>query len=160
LCSYKTNIINIFLALIYNFIHSIFFALNIFLCVYIYRLNSTRADKLVFIHSNIRLLSRFEESYMEGPFKKWDINPEANIIDDSHVRLEELRWESLDINDDAQKDERTKDQSNVPHGSKLVGKSSAAPSNIPRMRSQQSHMTRFLQQRAPLDPKAKGKKPL
>ncbi|KAL4566504.1 hypothetical protein LXL04_030620 [Taraxacum kok-saghyz] len=34
------------------------------------RLNGPRADKLVFIHSNIRLLSRFSESYKAGPNKK------------------------------------------------------------------------------------------
>ena len=60
------------------------------------RLNSTRADKLVFIHSNIRLQSRFSESYKDGPFKKWDINPEHTYIDDSSVRLEDLRWKSLE----------------------------------------------------------------
>ena len=54
------------------------------------RLNSTRADKLVFIHSNIRLQSRFSKSYKDGPFKKWDINPEHTYIDDSSMRLEDL----------------------------------------------------------------------
>ncbi|KAL7606588.1 hypothetical protein Lser_V15G19453 [Lactuca serriola] len=34
------------------------------------RLNEKRADKLVYIHSNIRLLSRFLESYKFGPHKK------------------------------------------------------------------------------------------
>ncbi|KAL4589864.1 hypothetical protein LXL04_002775 [Taraxacum kok-saghyz] len=34
------------------------------------RLNGPRADKLVFIHSNIRLLSRFSEAYKAGPNKK------------------------------------------------------------------------------------------
>ena len=60
------------------------------------RLNSLRADKLVFIHSNIRLISRFTEGYKEGPFKKWDVDPELTHIDDSTMRLEELRWNSLD----------------------------------------------------------------
>ena len=60
-------------------------------------------NKLVFIHSNIRLLSRFQENYKEGPFKKWDINPEDTMIDDSQVRLEEMRWQSLeDDKDDTQ----------------------------------------------------------
>ena len=73
------------------------------------RLNSTRADKLVFIHSNIRLQSRFTESYKDGPFKKWDINPEHTCIDDSIVRLEDLRWKSLeedyvDISNDGTKE--------------------------------------------------------
>ncbi|GMJ08624.1 hypothetical protein like AT4G15020 [Hibiscus trionum] len=57
------------------------------------RLNTKRADKLVFIHSNIRLLSRFTTSYKEGPCKKWDIDPESTYFDDSTVRLEDLRWD-------------------------------------------------------------------
>ncbi|KAF8377072.1 hypothetical protein HHK36_030445 [Tetracentron sinense] len=60
------------------------------------RLNSVRADKLVFIHSNLRMLSRFNESYHEGPFKKWDIDRDEGLFDDSSAKLEELRWASLD----------------------------------------------------------------
>lgn len=62
------------------------------------RPNSTRADKLVFIHSNIRLQSRFTASYKDGPYKKWDIDPEHTSIDDSIVRLEDMRWRCLDNN--------------------------------------------------------------
>ncbi|KAL9677293.1 hypothetical protein QQ045_005521 [Rhodiola kirilowii] len=39
------------------------------------RLNANRADKLVFIHSNIRLISCFTSNYKEGPSRKWDIAP-------------------------------------------------------------------------------------
>ncbi|XP_076925552.1 uncharacterized protein LOC143588436 [Bidens hawaiensis] len=60
------------------------------------RLNVKRADKLVFIHSNVRLLSRFSESYKSGPHKKWDINPENSYIEGSSTRLEEMFWEDLD----------------------------------------------------------------
>ncbi|XP_076930748.1 uncharacterized protein LOC143595669 [Bidens hawaiensis] len=60
------------------------------------RLNSKRADKLVFIHSNIRLQSRFTESYKSGPNKKWDINPESAYIEGSSARLEEMMWDDLD----------------------------------------------------------------
>ncbi|KAL4556044.1 hypothetical protein LXL04_038682 [Taraxacum kok-saghyz] len=60
------------------------------------RLNGPRADKLVFIHSNIRLLSQFSESYKAGPNKKWDINPESDHIESSSARLEEMMWENLD----------------------------------------------------------------
>ncbi|KAK1391295.1 DUF659 domain-containing protein [Heracleum sosnowskyi] len=56
------------------------------------RLNSLRADKLVYIHSNIRLLSRFTKSYNDGPYRKWDIDPETSYLDDSAARLEELEW--------------------------------------------------------------------
>lgn len=56
------------------------------------RLNSLRDDKLVYIHSNIRLISRFTASYNDGPYRKWDVNPETSHLDDSSARLEELRW--------------------------------------------------------------------
>ncbi|KAK9682058.1 hypothetical protein RND81_10G047600 [Saponaria officinalis] len=46
---------------------------------------------LVFIHSNIRLISRFTTSFKEGSSKKWDINPESDYLEDSIIRLEELR---------------------------------------------------------------------
>ena len=56
------------------------------------RLNSVRAIKLVYVHSNIRLISRFTKNYNDGPYRKWDINPEVTYLDDSATRLEELRW--------------------------------------------------------------------
>ncbi|KAK8573379.1 hypothetical protein V6N13_100179 [Hibiscus sabdariffa] len=56
------------------------------------RLNAKCAEKLVFIHSNIRILSRFTTSYKEGPCKKWGIDPENTYFDDSTVRLKDLRW--------------------------------------------------------------------
>ncbi|KAI3816967.1 hypothetical protein L1987_10752 [Smallanthus sonchifolius] len=60
------------------------------------RLNVKRADKLVFIHSNIRLQSRFSDSYKSGPHKKWDMNPENAYIEGSSARLEEMVWEDLE----------------------------------------------------------------
>ncbi|KAK7245525.1 hypothetical protein RIF29_40371 [Crotalaria pallida] len=57
------------------------------------KLNCARADKLVFIHSNIRLLSRFSDAYKNGPFKKWDINPNDTSLEESSTRIEMLRWE-------------------------------------------------------------------
>ncbi|GKB63029.1 hAT dimerization domain, ribonuclease H-like domain protein [Tanacetum coccineum] len=60
------------------------------------RLNNKRADKLVYIHSNIRLLSRFTDSYKEGPLKKWDMNPESTNLEGSTSRLEDMQWENLD----------------------------------------------------------------
>ncbi|KAL6511649.1 hypothetical protein OROGR_021246 [Orobanche gracilis] len=56
------------------------------------RLNSVRADKLVYIHSNIRLISRFTSSYNDGPYRKWDIDAETSYLDDSVARLDEIRW--------------------------------------------------------------------
>ncbi|KAI3790548.1 hypothetical protein L2E82_03661 [Cichorium intybus] len=63
------------------------------------RLNEKRADKLVYIHSNIRLLSRFSNSYKSGPHKKWDINPESTYIEGSSSRLKDMVWENLDEED-------------------------------------------------------------
>ncbi|KAL7587843.1 hypothetical protein Lser_V15G37134 [Lactuca serriola] len=60
------------------------------------RLNSKRADKLVFIHSNIHLQSRLSESYTSGPHKKWDVNPESTNLEESSTRLEEMKWENLE----------------------------------------------------------------
>lgn len=60
------------------------------------RLNCKRADKLVFIHSNIHLQSRFSDSYKAGPHKKWDVNPENAYIEGSSAHLEEMVWEDLD----------------------------------------------------------------
>nr|GEU48587.1 hAT dimerization domain, ribonuclease H-like domain protein [Tanacetum cinerariifolium] len=70
----------------YSFIHSV--KRN--------RLNPQRADKLVFVHSNIRLISRFPESYKEGPSKKWDMNPETTYLEGSALRMEDMQWENLD----------------------------------------------------------------
>ncbi|KAK1434515.1 hypothetical protein QVD17_00259 [Tagetes erecta] len=60
------------------------------------RLNTTRADKLVFIHSNIRLQSRFSQSYNSGLSKNWDVNPESAYIEGSSSRMDEMVWEDLD----------------------------------------------------------------
>ena len=37
------------------------------------KLTTSRAEDLVFVHSNLRLLSRKEEDYTKGPSKYWDI---------------------------------------------------------------------------------------
>ncbi|GKC04516.1 hAT dimerization domain, ribonuclease H-like domain protein [Tanacetum coccineum] len=60
------------------------------------RLNTKRADKLFFVHSNIRLISRFSQSYKEGPSKKWDMNPESAYFEGSASRMEDMQWENLD----------------------------------------------------------------
>lgn len=55
-------------------------------------LNSLIDDRLVYVYINFRLLSRFTKSYNEGPYWKWDIDPETSYLDDSATRLEELQW--------------------------------------------------------------------
>ncbi|KAK9690186.1 hypothetical protein RND81_09G110000 [Saponaria officinalis] len=70
----------------YKFIHSVIRN----------KLNNIRADKLVFIHENLRLISRFTSDYNSGEFKGWDIEPDNPTLEDSSIRLLELTWESLD----------------------------------------------------------------
>ncbi|CAO2822833.1 unnamed protein product [Amaranthus hypochondriacus] len=64
------------------------------------RLHCTRVDKPVDIHSNLRLASRFTESYKSGPHRKWDINPGNSGLEDSPLELEDMRWLGLDDDDD------------------------------------------------------------
>ena len=44
------------------------------------KLNTKNADKLVYIHSNLRLLSRVTESYKKGQHSKWDMDPSDSNI--------------------------------------------------------------------------------
>ncbi|XP_073360305.1 uncharacterized protein [Aegilops tauschii subsp. strangulata] len=60
------------------------------------KLNATTADKLVFIHANERLKRRFSEGYNSGPHYKWDVEPENDLLEDSSLNLEQLRWDSLE----------------------------------------------------------------
>jgi hypothetical protein len=53
------------------------------------RLNCERADKLVYIHSNIRLESRFSESYKNGQFKNWDMDHDDTYIGESSMRQQD-----------------------------------------------------------------------
>jgi hypothetical protein len=50
----------------YSFIHSI--KRN--------RLTSKRAEKLVYVHSSLRLLTRKAPEYLQGPAARWDVDPE------------------------------------------------------------------------------------
>ncbi|KAK8576560.1 hypothetical protein V6N13_032481 [Hibiscus sabdariffa] len=59
-------------------------------------LNSSRADKLVYIHTNLRLLSRYTDGYKNGPFRKWDIDPENSCLEESPLELEDMRWADLE----------------------------------------------------------------
>ncbi|KAM0851063.1 hypothetical protein ACQ4PT_052675 [Festuca glaucescens] len=72
----------------YSFIHSV--KRN--------RLNAKTADKLVYIHANIRLISRFCESYKTGPHCRWDMDPDNSSLEESSLKLEELRWKYLEGN--------------------------------------------------------------
>jgi HD-like signal output (HDOD) protein len=45
------------------------------------RLGSKKAEDLVFIHTNLRLLSRKNDHYKEGATKLWDVAPECADLD-------------------------------------------------------------------------------
>lgn len=59
-------------------------------------LNSKTADKLVYVHSNVRLQSRFSESYKAGPNSKWEADPDDASLEKSRLKLEQLRWKDLE----------------------------------------------------------------
>jgi hypothetical protein len=59
-------------------------------------LNAKTADKLVYIHANERLKRRFSEGYNSGPHYKWDVDPDNSLLEDSSLKLEQLRWASLE----------------------------------------------------------------
>ena len=45
------------------------------------RLGSKKAKELVYVHSNLRLLSHKKDEYKMGPTKLWDIEPELPDLD-------------------------------------------------------------------------------
>jgi hypothetical protein len=57
------------------------------------RLNCARADKLVYIHSNIRLQSRFSESYKNGQYKNWDMDHDESYLGESSTREQDTNME-------------------------------------------------------------------
>ena len=54
------------------------------------RLGSQKAEDLVYVHSNLRLVSRRGEEYTNGPHKEWDVEAENPDLD--------LSLATLDIN--------------------------------------------------------------
>lgn len=51
---------------------------------------TSRAEYLVFVHYNLRLLSRRKEKYTNGPSKYWDLGRDHFNIDESINDLVEL----------------------------------------------------------------------
>jgi hypothetical protein len=45
------------------------------------RLGSKKAEELVYVHSNLRLLSHKKDEYKSGPTKLWDLEPELPDLD-------------------------------------------------------------------------------
>ncbi|XP_028101048.1 uncharacterized protein LOC114300362 [Camellia sinensis] len=62
------------------------------------RLNVDRAEKLVFVHYNHRLLSRYREDYEN--FKNWDAHPEDANIEEDIMAIEERDNVSLSDSED------------------------------------------------------------
>ncbi|CAL5211332.1 unnamed protein product [Lathyrus oleraceus] len=52
------------------------------------RLNPKRVEDLVFVHTNLRLLSRKSENYNEGETKMWDIGGDEWSLSDGVDILE------------------------------------------------------------------------
>ena len=57
------------------------------------RLGSQKVEDLVYVHSNLCLVSRKGEEYTSGPHKEWDVDAENPDL--------ELSLSALDIDDDA-----------------------------------------------------------
>ena len=83
----------------YGFIH----------CMKRNRITPKRAEDLVYVHSNLRLLSRRREEYTKGNSKKWDIGGDTwnepfggpGLLEIAYLTLDELEMEiSLVDNDD------------------------------------------------------------
>lgn len=75
----------------YSFIHSI--KRN--------RLTSKRAEKLVYVHSTLRLHSRKVPEYLKGPTTRWDVDAEdvAQIDDDENNPLPNARLVGIPLDD-------------------------------------------------------------
>ncbi|KAG5517474.1 hypothetical protein RHGRI_005540 [Rhododendron griersonianum] len=90
------------------------------------KLNVDRAEKLVFVHYNHRLLSRYKDDYDEN-FKNWDANPEEPSIKEDVAAMEEGERVSLSDSED--------ESDSVPVSSQLtiVSSGSAPPSSTSSM---------------------------
>ena len=67
------------------------------------RLNVQRAENLVYVHYNLRLLSHYcEDPTIDKANKMWDYNPEEDNLEDGALVLEELENALLDEDDRAE----------------------------------------------------------
>lgn len=69
------------------------------------KLEVQRAEDLVFVHCNLRLISRKQEEYKNGPTKYWDLVGDNMALDGDSIELPELsltepQLEMMTINDD------------------------------------------------------------
>jgi len=70
------------------------------------KLTPERAEDLVFIHNNLRLLSRKAEEYKSGPAKMWDVGGDGfeslsgiGILEVADLSLDEPLMESVSFED-------------------------------------------------------------
>ncbi|CAA3008821.1 pentatricopeptide repeat-containing At1g64100-like [Olea europaea subsp. europaea] len=55
------------------------------------KLTTSRTEDLVFVHCNLRLMSRNEEAYKKGPTKYWDLCEDNTLLDgETTIELAEL----------------------------------------------------------------------
>jgi hypothetical protein len=74
----------------YSFIHSV--KRN--------KLNVSRAESLVYVHYNLRLLSHYcQEAQMDQNMRRWNNNPEEDNLEDGVLLLEQLEGVLLDDDD-------------------------------------------------------------
>jgi hypothetical protein len=89
----------------YNFIHNV--KRN--------RLNASRAESLVYVHYNLRLLSHYcEEAKEDTNLKRWDNHPEEDNLEDGVMLLEQLENALFDDDDHAEMPPPPTTQSLVP----------------------------------------------
>ncbi|KAH7655091.1 Ribonuclease H-like protein [Dioscorea alata] len=59
-------------------------------------LNANHADDLAYVHSNLRLLSRYNSDYKYGPHRRWDVNAELPVLEESPLKLEDICFIGID----------------------------------------------------------------
>ena len=71
------------------------------------KLTPPRAEDLVFVHSNMRLLSRKSDDYMKGPTQMWDVGVDnhetfrgAGILEHADLSLDEPEFERILFEDE------------------------------------------------------------
>ena len=62
------------------------------------RLQLEKAENLVFVHNNLRLISHKSQEYKEGETKKWDVGAELADLDASTARLTIDDFDDFDVN--------------------------------------------------------------
>ena len=92
------------------------------------RLNENRAESLVYVHYNLRLLSHYcDRAYEDPTYKIWDNHPEDDNLEDGVVHIEELEDEL--VRDEIEADAATMPPPPPPPSS--TSSSARGPSLVP-----------------------------